>query len=423
MKRKFRKSNLALLFLFFAPIHSYAIESSTASLIVSAGEAEIVGDYPKALRQYSSALKSEQTRDQAIVPYIRLLVRTRRETDALEILRDYLDETNPFHVDARMELAKLHITRGESEDALKQLRALQNLRRGYIPAHRMEVELLLEFNRGGEAIERASAFLAKHESNEILILRAKAYVMQGAAAHAVKDANLALKSFPQNFDAHEVLGDAYLLEGDHVKAEQCWLMAERVSPGNPAILEKLADLYVQVKRNANAQRLYTRILKSDPARLDILVKRGKLHLSMGQSETASEEFKKVLTTDPSHEGAQYQLVKSYLKQGMNDEAGRLLHAWKNRYPERDWINSAHQRLIEMLSKTPSSSNASRDLSSSFAEDVITVKTGETLMTIAKRLFNSYQKWHAIYSWNRDVISNPDRVEPGTRLKIKKMESQ
>jgi len=48
---------------------------------------------------------------------------------------------------------------------------------------------------------------------------------------------------------------------------------------------------------------------------------------------------------------------------------------------------------------------------------ITVKDGETLSSIAKRVFGNSDKWHLIYNANRDKLTNPNNIRVGMQLLI------
>lgn len=47
----------------------------------------------------------------------------------------------------------------------------------------------------------------------------------------------------------------------------------------------------------------------------------------------------------------------------------------------------------------------------------TAVRGDSLSKIAKREYGDAQKWHKIYEANKDVIDNPDLIEPGQDLII------
>ena len=47
----------------------------------------------------------------------------------------------------------------------------------------------------------------------------------------------------------------------------------------------------------------------------------------------------------------------------------------------------------------------------------TVKSGDSLSAIAKRIYGEAGQWHRIFEANRDKIKNPDLIQPGQELKI------
>ncbi len=46
-----------------------------------------------------------------------------------------------------------------------------------------------------------------------------------------------------------------------------------------------------------------------------------------------------------------------------------------------------------------------------------VQKNDTLQKISKKFYDSYSKWKPIYEANKDVITNPDVLQPGMSLKI------
>ncbi len=47
----------------------------------------------------------------------------------------------------------------------------------------------------------------------------------------------------------------------------------------------------------------------------------------------------------------------------------------------------------------------------------TVVSGDTLSKIAKQFYNDGNQWPRIFDANRDILSNPDRINPGQHLRI------
>jgi nucleoid-associated protein YgaU len=52
------------------------------------------------------------------------------------------------------------------------------------------------------------------------------------------------------------------------------------------------------------------------------------------------------------------------------------------------------------------------------EETYTVKKGDSLSKIAKRVYGDAQQWRRIYEANRAIIGeNPDLIQPGQALKL------
>lgn len=77
----------------------------------------------------------------------------------------------------------------------------------------------------------------------------------------------------------------------------------------------------------------------------------------------------------------------------------------------------------MVDKKPDFSNVTGGSSStappaSKAEDeTYTVQKGDSLWKIAKQLYGKGGDWTRIHEANKDVIKNPDVIQPGWKLRI------
>jgi nucleoid-associated protein YgaU len=64
------------------------------------------------------------------------------------------------------------------------------------------------------------------------------------------------------------------------------------------------------------------------------------------------------------------------------------------------------------------SGGSSTAPSAAAEETYTVKQGDSLSKIAKRVYGDAQQWRRIYEANREVVGgNPDLIHPGQVLKL------
>jgi nucleoid-associated protein YgaU len=56
-------------------------------------------------------------------------------------------------------------------------------------------------------------------------------------------------------------------------------------------------------------------------------------------------------------------------------------------------------------------------SSSTATKVYVVVSGDSLSKIAKREYGDANAWPKIFEANKDILKDPDKIQPGQKLKI------
>jgi nucleoid-associated protein YgaU len=69
-----------------------------------------------------------------------------------------------------------------------------------------------------------------------------------------------------------------------------------------------------------------------------------------------------------------------------------------------------------MSDMPDFSNVNSG-SSSTAEKVYEVKSGDSLSKIAKNEYGDANKWRQIFEANQDILKDPNKIFPGQKLKI------
>lgn len=52
-----------------------------------------------------------------------------------------------------------------------------------------------------------------------------------------------------------------------------------------------------------------------------------------------------------------------------------------------------------------------------ATKTYTVVPGDSLSRIAKHVYGDANRWHDIFNANRDLLDNPDKIQPGQVLKL------
>jgi nucleoid-associated protein YgaU len=81
----------------------------------------------------------------------------------------------------------------------------------------------------------------------------------------------------------------------------------------------------------------------------------------------------------------------------------------------DWILAPEH--YEGFKAQPEDAMATEPTNITPAGKTYTVVKGDSLSKIAKREYGDASKWRQIYQANRDVIDNPDLIEPGQDLII------
>ena len=66
---------------------------------------------------------------------------------------------------------------------------------------------------------------------------------------------------------------------------------------------------------------------------------------------------------------------------------------------------------------PADGPGASDLEKQKTMRMYVVESGDSLSKIAKKFYGDASAWKRIYEENREVIHNPDMIQPGWRLKI------
>ena len=57
------------------------------------------------------------------------------------------------------------------------------------------------------------------------------------------------------------------------------------------------------------------------------------------------------------------------------------------------------------------------LSTASTERMYIVQSGDSLSKISKKFYGDANSWRRIYDANKDVVKNPDLIQPGWKLRI------
>lgn len=69
------------------------------------------------------------------------------------------------------------------------------------------------------------------------------------------------------------------------------------------------------------------------------------------------------------------------------------------------------------SSSTASSPPAASGSNASTERMYIVQSGDSLSKISKKFYGDANKWKTIFEANKDVVKNPDVIQPGWRLRI------
>jgi len=259
--------------------------------------------------------------------------------------------------DAGLDLARIHLARGEPEKAAPF--ALRTFRGsngpGGDPARAREalllaVEALGEQGRVQQARQRAAQLAALPEGARPAALALGSLLAKargpGAAADLLAQTELDLTD-PENAVVLRALGQYQVDAGRAEEAVQQVEAALEASPEVPAFHDALGRVLVHAGRPADARRAFERALELDPEHAPALEGLARIAQAEGELARARELLDRAADTDA--ENAEYVYAAAQLALASGDAAG------------------AEERLRETLQREPSHPQASNDLAWILAE--------------------------------------------------------
>jgi nucleoid-associated protein YgaU len=83
----------------------------------------------------------------------------------------------------------------------------------------------------------------------------------------------------------------------------------------------------------------------------------------------------------------------------------------------DVVSGGSSSAASPPASTDARTQAQRDFEQQRTLRIYVVESGDNLAKIAKKFFGDPNAWRRIFEENRDVIQNPDLIQPGWKLRI------
>ena len=166
-----------------------------------------------------------------------------------------------------------------------------------------------------------------------------------------------IKRDARNTKALVLLGEAYLLKGDVVKAVQHMEGVIEIIPDEPDAWLTLAWLWQQNKQADRALETLKKGLRSVPNDPGLLRTLGKSYLNLGMPSDALTSLKEAYDLDSNHNQGKLDLALAYHQLGQNEAAYKLLETHIDRFEE----NPAYARLLGHVLKALDKKDLAEDI--------------------------------------------------------------
>lgn len=138
------------------------------------------------------------------------------------------------------------------------------------------------------------------EQGAVALQEALALHRQGQLAAAEKAYARVLKSFPDQFDALNLLGVLKLQSGKVGEAQRLIASALKINPNSPDALANLGLVFGALKRPSEALASFDKALAFKPDHFEAQANRGHVLVDLGRHEEALAALDKVLAREPRH---------------------------------------------------------------------------------------------------------------------------
>ena len=269
-----------------------------ANAIVEANPQSVSGHYIR-----GAALEATGAIDDSISAFLKVL------------------ELAPGTVPAQVELASLHLTRGDGKAAADFLAPVLKARRdwGY-PHFLLGQALFLTGNLAGAELELLGVAKANPSSAEINVALGRVFAAKRDLTRARQYFAKALQAQPSSIAAFNGLVTADLIERKYDAARHLIDARLASSPDDRALLFLAGTTFMQIGDNDRAEATFKKLLGLEPGSLDAYLRLASIYMQQGRLDDAIHNYE-VVAKGPSKSVSAMTMIGMILElQNKRDEA-------------------------------------------------------------------------------------------------------
>jgi Flp pilus assembly protein TadD len=317
-----------------------------AALLEVARKAEESRTWKKALSLYNRLSGIATFQEEGTLGAARILMNVNELEQAESLVHDYLEDQNPFSVDARIALSEVYLRQKKFDAALKEAQKVETLRPKHAPAWLKKAQVYLATGDAPKAEFAASMALSQpNPSWEAHLVRAQAFARLENWKRAEKDARAVLDARPTDLDARELLSLALARLNQGAEAEREVRHALKLDANRVSTRLTLARVLALQGKTDPAIEAYRSALSRTPSDLDLGIEFARYLLDRKKSELASQELTRILALQPGHEEAMKLLFAELSSRGELDRLAPILKVFTETNEAASWARLAYAGLL------------------------------------------------------------------------------
>ena len=230
---------------------------------------------------------------------------------------------SPNYLDAHTALAGIYITKGQSEDALKETRAIQTAYPQSPAGYTLESEIYARLKKPDQSLQALAKALQFAPSRDTAATYHLALIHAGQADNAQQVAQRWLKTHADDVEFRLYLASTYLNQPLPAQAIAQYRQVLQTAPKNVVALNNLASL-LQLQNDPTAFTYAQQAFSLQPDNPVIADTYGWGLLQQGKAEAALAPLNLAANASPQQASIQYHLAVALVKTGDLRKAGALL---------------------------------------------------------------------------------------------------
>ncbi|MGE3263143.1 MAG: tetratricopeptide repeat protein [Bacteriovoracia bacterium] len=451
--------SLALVAVFLPTGTAMAVTESVRSsaIIVKAEACLNRGDFVSAEGLFRSARERKELLREATIGLAAALAGQGKVNQGIEILRENIANF-PSDVQSHLKLSDLFLDSGQAEAAKNELEKVKFLRPGHPELREREGLIRAAMGKKSEAISILESLREKESLSETSFTKlAKLQLDQGNKADALRVLEDRESRYAPSKEAYLLTAATLKAQKKFPKAEIYYRRAVQLESDDPALWFSYGEFLLEAGRVEEGRETLEKGLRLDPSPAH-LTNVASIFERTGLQQAAVDTYARVLQLSPGNDKAMFGIVRIEEKRGYIDRVGSHLQNWNEEFPKKVWVALSYSRLLlavgqktkaqeiakNALAVSPDNSELGEFLARLKGEQPMNlprveidspkpesirrepaketrntyiVGPGEVLGVISSKVYGTSKLWRKIFDANRRLLSSPDSVEPGMKLKI------